>query len=232
MLLGIDGLVLFLEEVALVAGDDNELEESIELDIDVKKDPRVKLMTLHSSKGLEFDVVFMAGMVEGKLPHDKCSKTLDQVEEERRLAYVGMTRAREMLYMTWYKAVYGRSTGADREDADTWLQPSRFLKDIPPQLRQVISYDKAAVEARLDEPMKEDAGASDSWSPAGARGSRRGGGVGRGARRGGRGMPVTGPLKGNEVARLYNSAVRGGAGGAQVATKGGTAPRPKGPFDD
>ena len=80
---GIEGLVLFLEEVALVAGDDNELEEEIKLDIDVKKDPCVKLMTLHSSKGLEFDVVFMVGMVEGKLPHDKCSKTLDEVEEVR-----------------------------------------------------------------------------------------------------------------------------------------------------
>ena len=45
----------------------------------MKKDPRVKLMTLHSSKGLEFDVVFMVGMVEGKLPHDKCSKSVHQV---------------------------------------------------------------------------------------------------------------------------------------------------------
>ena len=80
---GIEGLVLFLEEVALVAGDDNELEEEIKLDIDVKKDPCVKLMTLHSSKGLEFDVVFMVGMVEGKVPHEKCSKTLDGVEEVR-----------------------------------------------------------------------------------------------------------------------------------------------------
>ena len=229
---GIDGLVLFLEDVALVAGEDNELEESIELDIDVKKDPRVKLMTLHSSKGLEFDVVFMVGMVEGKLPHEKCSKSVDQVEEERRLAYVGMTRARERLYMTWHKAVYGRSMGADREDADTWLQPSRFLKDIPAHLRQVISYDKAAVEARLEEPAKADKDAFDSFSPPGARGRR--GGAARGARRG-RGMAVTRPLQGREVADMYNAAaVRGrGARGTQVvASKGGTAPRPKGPFDD
>ena len=78
---GIEGLILFLEEVALVAGDDNELEEEIKLDIDVKKDSCVKLMTLHSSKGLEFDVVFMVGMVEGKLPHVLCSKTLNGVED-------------------------------------------------------------------------------------------------------------------------------------------------------
>ena len=122
-----------------MAGDDNELEESIELDIDVKKDPRVKLMTLHSSKGLEFDVVFLVGMVEGKLPHDKCSKTDDEVEEERRLAYVGMTRARERLYLTWHMTVFGRGQPADREDSDTWLVPSRFIKDIPPHLRKVRS---------------------------------------------------------------------------------------------
>ena len=237
---GIDGLALFLEEVALVAGDDSITEESIDLDLDVKKDPRVKLMTLHSSKGLEFDVVFMTGLVEGQLPHVRSMKSVDEVEEERRLAYVGMTRARELLYMTWYKTVYGRGRPADREDPDTWLEPSRFLKDVPESLRNIISFDKAAVEQRLAEPLK----GSEEWTPAapaGARGGRgqRGRGVarqgagwaGRAGRRG-RGQAVTQAINGKEVARLYEAAVRGKGGRSGGGRKGGSAPREKGPFDD
>lgn len=84
--LGVDGLSEYLENVAMMA-DDNEidLEEEIELDIDVKKDPRVKLMSLHASKGLEFELVFLVGLEENTLPHVRSIGVPDEMEEERRL---------------------------------------------------------------------------------------------------------------------------------------------------
>ena len=99
--------------------------------------------------------------------------------------------------MTWYKTVYGRGRPADREDPDTWLEPSRFLKDVPESLRNIISFDKAAVEQRLAEPLK--VRGVDVSGPAGARGGRgqRGRGVARqgagwaGRGRRGRGQAVT-----------------------------------------
>ena len=116
----------FLEQVSLAS----------EID---KFDPdagAVSLMTLHSAKGLEFPVVFMVGMVEGLFPHSRClSEEADGVsgadEEERRLAYVGMTRARELLHLTWSESILERG---QRKAAG----PSRFLTEIPVRyLRQV-----------------------------------------------------------------------------------------------
>jgi DNA helicase-2/ATP-dependent DNA helicase PcrA len=114
---GEDGLRLFLEEVALIADTDN---------IDQKTEA-VHLMTLHSAKGLEFKIVFIAGLEEGILPHSKSIFDKSQLEEERRLMYVGITRAKVKVYLLFVseRNIFG-STQINA--------PSRFLDDIPEHL--------------------------------------------------------------------------------------------------
>ena len=104
----------FLEQVALVSDLErgNEGRES------------ATLMTLHAAKGLEFPLVFMIGMEEKLFPHVRSLEDPEQMEEERRLCYVGMTRARERLFLT--NARRRRIFGQDQ-----YNQPSRFLADIP-----------------------------------------------------------------------------------------------------
>jgi len=87
------------------------------------------LMTLHSAKGLEFDAVFLPGLEEGLLPHSRSSDSPAEVEEERRLFYVGMTRAKKNLTLS--RAIYRRVYGEERLRASL---PSRFLKEIPSEL--------------------------------------------------------------------------------------------------
>jgi DNA helicase II / ATP-dependent DNA helicase PcrA len=94
----------------------------------------VSLMTLHSAKGLEFDAVFLAGLEEGLLPHSRSSESVAGVEEERRLFYVGMTRAKESLVLS--RANYRRTYGEERLRASL---PSRFLAEIPRELIEVSS---------------------------------------------------------------------------------------------
>lgn len=89
----------------------------------------VSLMTLHSAKGLEFDSVFLAGLEEGLLPHSRSLDTPDELQEERRLLYVGMTRAKRALVLS--RAIYRRSYGEGRLRASL---PSRFLKEVPGDL--------------------------------------------------------------------------------------------------
>jgi DNA helicase-2/ATP-dependent DNA helicase PcrA len=89
----------------------------------------VSLMTLHSAKGLEFDAVFLAGLEEGLLPHGRALGSNAEVEEERRLFYVGMTRAKQSLVLS--RAVYRRTYGEERLRA---ALPSRFLAEIPGDL--------------------------------------------------------------------------------------------------
>ena len=89
----------------------------------------VSLMTLHSAKGLEFDAVFLAGLEEGLLPHGRSLGSNAEVEEERRLFYVGMTRAKQSLVLS--RAVYRRTYGEERLRA---ALPSRFLAEIPGEL--------------------------------------------------------------------------------------------------
>ncbi len=115
--LGADGLTLFLEEVALVSDVDELLQES----------SAPVLLTLHMAKGLEFPVVFITGLEEGLLPHSRSLEDLEGLEEERRLFYVGVTRAKDRLYLlhTFRRTRYGQ------EDLNT---PSRFLGDIPGSL--------------------------------------------------------------------------------------------------
>lgn len=104
----------FLEHVALVS----------DIDAAELEDDRITLMTLHSAKGLEFPVVFLAGMEEGLFPHARSMSEPEEMEEERRLCYVGITRAEERLYLTGAdsRTIFGRTSGAI---------PSRFLKEVP-----------------------------------------------------------------------------------------------------
>jgi DNA helicase-2/ATP-dependent DNA helicase PcrA len=112
-----ESLSAFLEEVALVS-DVDELDEKVDA---------VTLITLHQAKGLEFPVVFIVGMEEGVLPHFRSLPDPEQMEEERRLCYVGITRAKDKVYLvyTLRRSLMGSSAHNP---------PSRFLKDIPSNL--------------------------------------------------------------------------------------------------
>ncbi|MEG8276964.1 DNA helicase PcrA [Streptomyces sp. AHA2] len=108
----------FLEQVALVADSDQIPDEE-------DGDGVITLMTLHTAKGLEFPVVFLTGMEDGVFPHMRALGETKELEEERRLAYVGITRARERLYLT-------RSTLRSAWGQPSYNPPSRFLEEIPP----------------------------------------------------------------------------------------------------
>ena len=94
--------------------------------------PKIKMMTLHNSKGLEFSIVFFVGMEEDLLPHINSKDDPSAIEEERRLCYVGMTRAKRQLYLS--SAIYRYMWGTER-----LMRPSRFLKEIPPEYTQNIA---------------------------------------------------------------------------------------------
>ena len=113
---GLDKLSRFLNDLSLVADTDSYDETS-----------QVTLMTLHAAKGLEFPVVFLVGMEEGVFPLSRQAEDEDELEEERRLAYVGITRAEEVLYVTnaSSRMLFGRSS---------YDQPSRFLREIDDDL--------------------------------------------------------------------------------------------------
>lgn len=111
----------FLDSVALLEEGDEE-----------RRGDSVRLMTLHSAKGLEFDVVFLAGLEEGLLPHGSSRDEPERLEEERRLAYVGMTRARHWLALT---AARSRFLFGQRQRTT----PSRFLRELPPELYRDVS---------------------------------------------------------------------------------------------
>lgn len=111
----------FLEQVALVADAD-----AIPSD-DPDHQGVVTLMTLHTAKGLEFPVVFLTGLEDGVFPHLRSLGDTRELEEERRLAYVGITRARQRLYLS--RAVTRSAWGAP-----AYNPPSRFLEELPPEL--------------------------------------------------------------------------------------------------
>lgn len=132
-----EGIEKMLEEAAL-ATDADSLE---------KEESAVKLMTIHASKGLEFDVVFIAGLEEGLFPQERAEGTLDQEEEERRLFYVALTRARRRVYLSFAEA---RTLFGSRN----WCMPSRFLGDISDSLIEKeeddFIYDNSDGEGLLD----------------------------------------------------------------------------------
>lgn len=127
---GEDALASFLENIALMA------------DIDAMDDENgtVSLMTLHSAKGLEFNTVFIAGLEDGIFPTSRATFGGDALEEERRLMYVGITRAREKLYLlnTRSRTMFAHTS---------YNVPSRFLDEIPPQLTKRVDSDNNEVKA-------------------------------------------------------------------------------------
>ena len=118
----------FLDHAALVSDTDK-----------INPDARVTLMTLHAAKGLEFPVVLLGGMEENLFPHSRSLNDPDQMEEERRLCYVGMTRAMDALVLT--RARYRRRYGNDMPEASI---PSRFLEEVPAHLIEDVSGGAAA----------------------------------------------------------------------------------------
>ena len=108
----------FLDHAALVADADA-----------VDEHAQVSLLTLHNAKGLEFPIVFLAGLEEGLFPHQRSMASAAALEEERRLCYVGMTRAQKRLYLTWAK--FRRRFGGGEEERTV---PSRFLSEAPEDL--------------------------------------------------------------------------------------------------
>ena len=113
-------LAEFLDHAALVSDADQ-----------YSADARVTLMTLHAAKGLEFPLVFLTGLEEGLFPHSRTLQDPTQMEEERRLCYVGMTRAMDTLIMT--RARYRRKYGNDSPESS---MPSRFLEEVPSRLME------------------------------------------------------------------------------------------------
>lgn len=116
-----DRLAAFLADAALDAGD-GQAQEGLDA---------VQLMTLHSAKGLEFPCVFVVGMEEGLFPGSRALEDADGLEEERRLAYVGMTRARQRLTLCF--AERRRFQGKE-----SYPQPSRFIYEIPGELTEAV----------------------------------------------------------------------------------------------
>ncbi|HYW39301.1 MAG TPA: UvrD-helicase domain-containing protein [Terriglobales bacterium] len=118
----------FLDHAALVSDADQYDEHA-----------QITLMTLHAAKGLEFPLVVLAGMEEGLFPHSRTMPEPDSIEEERRLCYVGMTRAMDTLILS--RAVYRRRYGTDMPEASV---PSRFLEEVPPQLVEELGGSRAS----------------------------------------------------------------------------------------
>ena len=116
-------LTEFLDRAGLASDTDNYDQRS-----------QVTLMTLHSAKGLEFDTVFLVGMEEGLFPHQQQSSSDSAIEEERRLCYVGMTRARTQLYLSWTAFRRTFSLGSETGERN---KPSRFLQEIPTALMRM-----------------------------------------------------------------------------------------------
>jgi DNA helicase-2/ATP-dependent DNA helicase PcrA len=154
---GLDRIQAFLEAVSLVTDLDTAEGEGDD-------HSAVTLMTLHAAKGLEYPVVFIAGLEDGVFPHLRSLGDPDSLEEERRLCYVGITRAQERLYLchAWRRTLYG---------ATDYYSPSRFLAEIPEELihrigeertrgRGVSAHREAVVDAALHGATPTGGGAS------------------------------------------------------------------------
>lgn len=217
-------LVAFLTDLALIADIDSMGKDAEE---EKKEDDAVVLMTMHSAKGLEFPIVFIIGMEESVFPHSRALTDNEELEEERRLAYVGITRAEERLYLTCarMRTLFGR-TGMN--------MPSRFLDEIPDSVKQGVStaigggggfggfgggsgYSRTA-------PSRY-GGGSAGPAASGARSPGFGAGSGRaaaGGGAGGGGVRVTTSL---DAARAAKASAAGGAsaaaGGAAAGGAGG-----------
>ena len=149
-----ESLDQFLDHAALVS-DADQYDESAQ----------ITLMTLHAAKGLEFPLVVLAGMEEGLFPHSRTLVEPDQIEEERRLCYVGMTRAMDTLVLS--RAVYRRRYGSDMPEASV---PSRFLEEVPGELveelggsrRRSSGYGERTAHGERGKPSYADRSARDA----------------------------------------------------------------------
>ncbi|HSW48697.1 MAG TPA: UvrD-helicase domain-containing protein [Bryobacteraceae bacterium] len=128
-----ESIAEFLDHAALVSDSDQ-----------LDGQAQVSLLTLHNAKGLEFPMVFMTGMEEGLAPHSRSFESAAMLEEERRLCYVGMTRAERRLILTWARA-RRRFGGGSLEPS----RPSRFLGEIPPKLTQSLTPGMRVAEVDL-----------------------------------------------------------------------------------
>ncbi len=143
--LNFESLTEMLENIALIQ--DGYMHKERQLN----PEDKVQLMSLHSAKGLEFEVVFLVGMEDGLLPHSMSQFEPDKLEEERRLCYVGITRAKQKLYLSFAhtRYIYGRSSQSS---------PSRFIFDIDPDLfDQPLENGKGIETKRRYTPVDEDA---------------------------------------------------------------------------
>jgi len=133
----------FLDHAALIADADDYDERA-----------QITLMSLHAAKGLEFPLVFLSGLEEGLFPHSRTMLVPEDIEEERRLCYVGMTRAMDQLILT--RAVYRRRYGTDLPEASV---PSRFLEEVPGSLIEELGTrrDSGASIRRSDEGVRRSA---------------------------------------------------------------------------
>jgi DNA helicase-2/ATP-dependent DNA helicase PcrA len=139
----------FLDHAALVSDADQYDENS-----------RITLMTLHSAKGLEFPLVILAGMEEGLFPHSRTLMAPDDIEEERRLCYVGMTRAMDTLILS--NARYRRRYGTDMPEASI---PSRFLEEVPPDLLQDLGSPRRSISRYETGENLADVGYNKNYKP-------------------------------------------------------------------
>ena len=147
-----DQLPRFLEEVALIS-DIDELDGN-------DQEPGVTLITLHQAKGLEYGVVFIVGLEEGLLPHNRSLDDPDSLEEERRLLYVGVTRSKQRLYLLYAfrRSLWGRFSTTT---------PSRFLADVPDeQLERAPTRDTTNVAPATFAPRRDRAAISWNQVPA------------------------------------------------------------------
>ncbi|MEK5257098.1 DNA helicase PcrA [Paenibacillus sp. FSL F4-0125] len=192
-------LVSFLTDLALIADID-----SVNDDEEDRSDA-VVLMTMHSAKGLEFPTVFIVGMEEGVFPHSRAFQDNDELEEERRLAYVGITRAEKQLFLSCarMRTLFGRTTAN---------QPSRFIEEIPEELKE----DTAKTQDRFQR------GGSEVGGAYGGRGFSGGSRGNFGGRSGAAGAAPSGSGSTSSAA-TSKSSVTVTSGGAQRATGSGAA---------
>ncbi|MEK3663784.1 DNA helicase PcrA [Paenibacillus sp. FSL R5-0744] len=192
-------LVSFLTDLALIADID-----SVNDDEEDRSDA-VVLMTMHSAKGLEFPTVFIVGMEEGVFPHSRAFQDNDELEEERRLAYVGITRAEKQLFLSCarMRTLFGRTTAN---------QPSRFIEEIPEELKE----DTAKTQDRFQR------GGSEVGGAYGGRGFSGGSRGNFGGRSGAAGAAPIGSGS-TASAATSKSSVTVTSGGAQRATGAGAA---------
>jgi DNA helicase-2/ATP-dependent DNA helicase PcrA len=175
----------FLERVSLVADADSVPDASGGV---------VTLMTLHTAKGLEFPVVFLTGMEDGVFPHMRAMSDPAELEEERRLAYVGITRARERLYLS-------RALSRSNWGSPSWNPPSRFLDEIPPEL--------VGWTGEVDGPRRSRAS---EWGERGERSEGRSSYSDHGYRA----APRRSAQEQLAASRLGSSRLRGGAGNRPI----------------